>query len=172
MVPMREWCRDFSTRSHRFESDFFDKGAVTTNIETFMPSTTPPALDKRLLSSHSPPSLPTSPIAKRPRAHPMPGNDSTAPSSSSNPAVPPITIEPPLCVKLLGDTAKAPTRGSAFAAGYDLYAAESCPIPAKGKALVGTSLAIVVPGGCCRYPCAPLDRTGPRVFHPHCLGRT
>ena len=117
-----------------------------------MPSTPPSALnDKQSPSSHLPPSLPNSPIAKRPKTRLMSANDPTAPSSSSNPTIPPVTAEPPLRVKFLSDKAKAPTRGSAFAAGYDLYAAEHCAIPAKGKALVGTSLAIVVPGGCCRY---------------------
>lgn len=117
-----------------------------------MPSTPPSALnDKQSPSSHLPPSLPNSPIAKRPKTRLMSANEPTAPSSSSNPTIPPVTAEPPLRVKFLSDKAKAPTRGSAFAAGYDLYAAEHCAIPAKGKALVGTSLAIVVPGGCCRY---------------------
>ena len=117
-----------------------------------MPSTPPSALnDKQSPSSHLPPSLPNSPIAKRPKTRLMSANDPTAPSSSSTPTIPPVTAEPPLRVKFLSDKAKAPTRGSAFAAGYDLYAAEHCAIPAKGKALVGTSLAIVVPGGCCRY---------------------
>lgn len=117
-----------------------------------MPSTPPSALnDKQSPSSHLPPSLPNSPIAKRPKTRLMSANDPTAPLSSSTPTIPPVTAEPPLRVKFLSDKAKAPTRGSAFAAGYDLYAAEHCAIPAKGKALVGTSLAIVVPGGCCRY---------------------
>ena len=56
---------------------------------------------------------------------------------------------PPLLVKKLSDKAKAPTRGSAFAAGYDLYAAKECVIPKRGKALVDTDLAIAVGVGCC-----------------------
>lgn len=50
-------------------------------------------------------------------------------------------------VKLLSATAKAPTRGSAFAAGYDLYAAKETTIPARGKALVATDISIAVPAG-------------------------
>jgi dUTP pyrophosphatase len=54
-----------------------------------------------------------------------------------------------LLVKKLAPSARAPTRGSAFAAGYDLYAAKEAVIPAKGKALVDTGLAIAVPEGTC-----------------------
>ncbi|KAL4797487.1 dUTPase-like protein [Aspergillus venezuelensis] len=54
---------------------------------------------------------------------------------------------PALQVKKLTPTARAPTRGSAFAAGYDLYASKEITIPAKGKALVDTGLAIAVPEG-------------------------
>ena len=56
---------------------------------------------------------------------------------------------PPLLVKKLSEKAKTPTRGSAFAAGYDLYAAKECVIPKRGKALVDTDLAIAVGVGCC-----------------------
>lgn len=50
-----------------------------------------------------------------------------------------------LLVKRLTDRAKIPTKGSAFAAGYDLYAAENATIPAKGRQLIGTGLAMTVP---------------------------
>lgn len=52
---------------------------------------------------------------------------------------------PSLQVKLLSPTARAPTRGSAFAAGYDLYASADTLIPARGKALVDTDISIAVP---------------------------
>jgi dUTPase len=42
-----------------------------------------------------------------------------------------------------------PTRGSALAAGYDLYSAHNTVIPGRGKALVDTELAIAVPQGTC-----------------------
>ncbi|KAK1972754.1 dUTP diphosphatase [Colletotrichum sublineola] len=54
---------------------------------------------------------------------------------------------PPLQVKKLSDKARLPTRGSLFAAGYDLYAAKATTIPARGKALVSTDIAISVPAG-------------------------
>ena len=38
--------------------------------------------------------------------------------------------------------AKAPTRGSEFAAGFDLYAAEQIVVPARGKALVNTGIKV------------------------------
>lgn len=59
-----------------------------------------------------------------------------------------MSFEPPppaLQVKLLSETAKPPTRGSAFAAGYDLYASKEAVIPAKGKVLVDTDISIAVP---------------------------
>lgn len=98
--------------------------------------------------THEPPSQPASPLAKRTK--PNTNND-----NMSIPAVTSISTPlPPLFVKKLTDTAQAPTRGSAFAAGYDLYSAKETVIPAKGKALVDTGLAIAVPEGCC-------------TFHPH-----
>ena len=40
-----------------------------------------------------------------------------------------------------------PTKGSALAAGYDLYSAEAGVIPAQGTALLDTKLAIALPEG-------------------------
>ena len=48
----------------------------------------------------------------------------------------------------LSEHAFAPTRGSKFAAGYDLYSAYDCVIPAKGKMLVKTDIQIALPPGC------------------------
>lgn len=42
-------------------------------------------------------------------------------------------------------------RGSAFAAGYDLYGAKDVTIPGRGKALVDTGLSIAVGEGCCEF---------------------
>ncbi|KAF8640082.1 hypothetical protein AX17_001322 [Amanita inopinata Kibby_2008] len=52
-----------------------------------------------------------------------------------------------LFVKRLSEKAKLPTRGSALAAGYDLYSAEKKLIPAHGKALIDTQISIAVPVG-------------------------
>ena len=52
---------------------------------------------------------------------------------------------PALPIKLLSPTAKAPTRGSAHAAGYDLYASKATTVPARGKVLVDTDISIAVP---------------------------
>lgn len=60
-----------------------------------------------------------------------------------------MTASPSLQVKKLTPNARAPTRGSAFSAGYDLYCAADEIVPARGKALVSTGLAIAVPDGCC-----------------------
>jgi len=52
-----------------------------------------------------------------------------------------------LRIKRLSEKARLPKRGSALAAGYDLYSAEKKIVPAKSKALVDTQLSIAVPEG-------------------------
>lgn len=63
---------------------------------------------------------------------------------------------PALQIKKLSEKARLPTRGSAFAAGYDLYAARDTVIPARGKALVDTDISIAVPADTCKFPTASL----------------
>nr|XP_021486967.1 deoxyuridine 5'-triphosphate nucleotidohydrolase, mitochondrial [Meriones unguiculatus] len=48
----------------------------------------------------------------------------------------------------LSEHATAPTRGSARAAGYDLYSAYDYTIPPMEKAIVKTDIQIAVPSGC------------------------
>uniref|UniRef100_A0A8D0EAA3 Deoxyuridine 5'-triphosphate nucleotidohydrolase n=1 Tax=Salvator merianae TaxID=96440 RepID=A0A8D0EAA3_SALMN len=48
----------------------------------------------------------------------------------------------------LSENAFAPSRGSSRAAGYDLYSAYDCEIPASGKAVVKTDIQIALPAGC------------------------
>lgn len=102
-------------------------------------------------------SPPTSPPAKRHKPSTSisetAANDTTtmssaaAATSSNGTAVPILEQSPSLLVKKLSDKAKLPTRGSAFAAGYDLYAAKETVIPKRGKALVDTDISIAVPAG-------------------------
>ncbi|OJJ39765.1 hypothetical protein ASPWEDRAFT_37604 [Aspergillus wentii DTO 134E9] len=108
--------------------------------ETTPPPTTTESTTKPTVS-HEPPSLPASPLAKRtkPTAEKMPSNE-TPVTSIAQPL-------PPLLVKKLNEHATAPTRGSAFAAGYDIYSAKETVIPAKGKAMVETGIAVAVPAG-------------------------
>lgn len=54
---------------------------------------------------------------------------------------------PALLVQKLDKDAHLPVRGTASAAGYDLSALVECTVPAHGKALVKTGLAIAVPPG-------------------------
>ncbi|KIW14761.1 deoxyuridine 5'-triphosphate nucleotidohydrolase [Exophiala spinifera] len=91
---------------------------------------------------HTAPSLPNSPLAKRVKTD----HNNMA---SETPAVPKLssTSQPPLLIKKLSADATTPTRGSAFAAGYDLYASKPITIPARGKALVSTDLSIATPEG-------------------------
>lgn len=57
---------------------------------------------------------------------------------------------PPLQIKKLSEKGRLPTRGSAFAAGYDVYASRDTIIPGRGKALVSTDISMAVPAGTCR----------------------
>lgn len=45
------------------------------------------------------------------------------------------------------ENATTPTKGSALAAGYDLYSSEIATVPARGQAMVATDISIAVPAG-------------------------
>ncbi|EIT73981.1 putative dUTPase [Aspergillus flavus] len=110
---------------------------------TMTKETTPPPPEQQ--TTREPPSLPTSPLAKRPKP-----NTTTEDQSKMTNSTPVTSISqplPPLLIKKLNEGGRAPTRGSAFAAGYDVYAAKETVIPARGKALVDTGIAIAVPEG-------------------------
>uniref|UniRef100_A0A914Y8W4 dUTP diphosphatase n=1 Tax=Panagrolaimus superbus TaxID=310955 RepID=A0A914Y8W4_9BILA len=47
----------------------------------------------------------------------------------------------------INENAKAPFRGSEFAAGADIHSAEDCVVPKKGKYLVSTALKVALPQG-------------------------
>ena len=53
----------------------------------------------------------------------------------------------PIRVSKLSEQAVIPTRGSIYSAGWDLYASEECVIPAQGKAIIKTDIAIAIPIG-------------------------
>lgn len=55
---------------------------------------------------------------------------------------------PTLKVFLRSEKAKLPTKGSALAAGYDLYSAEPSLVPAQGQAMISTDITVCVPIGC------------------------
>ncbi|EFR03006.1 deoxyuridine 5'-triphosphate nucleotidohydrolase [Nannizzia gypsea CBS 118893] len=99
---------------------------------------TPPTAPIADEATHTAPSLPNSPLAKRPKIEAM---------AVPEPVVAVAAPIPQLQVQKLVPEARAPTRGSAFAAGYDLYAAKDTEIPGRGKGLVSTGLAIAVPEG-------------------------
>ncbi|RAO69425.1 uncharacterized protein BHQ10_005437 [Talaromyces amestolkiae] len=115
--------------------------------------TTPPqeTASTTATAIHEPPSLPASPLPKRTKTATAENNSIAAIMGSTDGNGVAVTSlsqpQPPLLVKKLVESAKAPTRGSAFAAGYDLYSAKETVIPAKGKGMVDTGLAIAVPEG-------------------------
>ncbi|XP_043847624.1 deoxyuridine 5'-triphosphate nucleotidohydrolase, mitochondrial-like [Dromiciops gliroides] len=59
-------------------------------------------------------------------------------------------LETPVCLRFarLSEHAKAPSKGSARAAGHDLYNAYDYTIPAMEKAVVKTDIQISLPPGC------------------------
>ncbi len=121
--------------------------------QTFTLLPIPLPLHNLIMSATSPP---TSPLPKRqkpnptsPVAAPAPKIDSTM--SSTAPAITKVDVAPPLLIKRLSEKAKLPTRGSAFAAGYDIYAAKDTVIPARGKVLVDTDISMAVPDGTCLF---------------------
>ncbi|ROW11589.1 hypothetical protein VMCG_01416 [Cytospora schulzeri] len=68
-------------------------------------------------------------------------------TQDNNGAAVPVTKmsqTPRLLIKKLSEKARLPTRGSAFAAGYDIYASKATVIPARGKALVDTDISMAV----------------------------
>ncbi|XP_009992756.1 PREDICTED: deoxyuridine 5'-triphosphate nucleotidohydrolase, mitochondrial [Chaetura pelagica] len=80
----------------------------------------------------------------------MPGSDAApqrSPSHRQNGAGP---EEHPARLRFskLSQNAFAPSRGSARAAGYDLYSAYDCTIPPMEKAVVKTDIQIALPAGC------------------------
>ncbi|RAH70765.1 DUTPase Dut [Aspergillus aculeatinus CBS 121060] len=94
-------------------------------------------------AAHEPPSAPSSPLAKRTKPNNTTEEQPQQISNMGSTANP----LPALLVQKLTPSGRAPTRGSAFAAGYDLYSAKDTVIPSKGKALVDTGIAIAVPEG-------------------------
>lgn len=52
-----------------------------------------------------------------------------------------------LKIQLRSKDATVPTKGSATAAGYDIYASQPCVIPAMGQGLVSTDISFTVPVG-------------------------
>jgi dUTP pyrophosphatase len=51
-------------------------------------------------------------------------------------------------IKLLTPTANAPTKGSLYAAGFDLYADEDILVPARKRKIISTGIAIKLPTNC------------------------
>ena len=126
-----------STLSH------FPPSISITSILAMTKEATPPT-ESAPATTHEAPSLPASPLAKRTKT------ETDTMTASNAPAVTSIQQHlPPLLVKKLVDSARAPTRGSAFAAGYDIYSAKETVVPAKGKAAIDTGIAIAVPEGTC-----------------------
>jgi dUTP pyrophosphatase len=110
-------------------------------------------------------SPPTSPPAKRVKTTSIAEtNDITmAESNGATTTVPAPQADQAsgLLIKKLSPNARLPTRGSAFAAGYDIYASKDTTVPARGKVLVDTDLSMAVPAGTCTTCPSPFSPAGP-----------
>lgn len=129
---------------------------ATTTLQTFSRralrvSQTAPSRNMNTDKSNSVKSPPHSPPAKRVKTDGTASTPSTMAHVNGS-TVPVTTMDqaPPLLIKKLSDKARLPTRGSAFAAGYDIYAAKATVIPARGKAVVDTDISMAVPAGTCK----------------------
>lgn len=59
-----------------------------------------------------------------------------------------LVNQPVLRFRKVSDHAHTPTRGSEFAAGYDLFSSVDCVVKAGGRTLVNTDIQIALPPGC------------------------
>ncbi|KAK8256360.1 dUTP pyrophosphatase [Phyllosticta capitalensis] len=103
-------------------------------------------------SHHDPPSQPSSPPPKRTKhVDPEPSSALAQPSGNATPTPANITMAAAamemLQVQLVSKTAQLPKKGSAFAAGYDLFSSEAVTIPKRGRGLVPTGIRIALPAG-------------------------
>ncbi|XP_063328769.1 deoxyuridine 5'-triphosphate nucleotidohydrolase, mitochondrial isoform X2 [Pelmatolapia mariae] len=71
-----------------------------------------------------------------------------SPSKRTRTETNPAEERPVLKFAKLSEHARTPTRGSAKAAGYDLYSAYDYSIPPMDKTIVKTDIQIAVPHGC------------------------
>jgi len=112
----------------------------------------------------APSTITSSPPAKRVKT------DSTAMDNGNTVPITNLNQSPPLLIKKLSDKARLPTRGSTFAAGYDLYAARETTVPARGKGLVDTDISMAVPAGTCMFPVAlSLSSNSTTTTHPRSM---
>ncbi|KAH3901015.1 bifunctional dITP/dUTP diphosphatase SCDLUD_002481 [Saccharomycodes ludwigii] len=58
-----------------------------------------------------------------------------------------VKVSPSLKIQLRSPDAKAPTKGSIYAAGYDIYASQPTIIKARGRGMVSTDVSFTVPLG-------------------------
>lgn len=87
----------------------------------------------------------TTDLKRAPDSPPSASAPSIKRTMSSNPA--PAVSPSDLLVQKLSPSASLPTRGSALAAGYDIYASKATTIPAGGRTVVATDIAIAIPEG-------------------------
>ncbi|XP_065544510.1 deoxyuridine 5'-triphosphate nucleotidohydrolase, mitochondrial isoform X1 [Lathamus discolor] len=80
----------------------------------------------------------------------MPSSEAVLQPSPSKRQKGSVPGEPPARLRFtkLSENAFSPSKGSARAAGYDLYSAYDCEIPPMGKAVVKTDIQVALPSGC------------------------
>lgn len=133
--------------------------------------------DNRSSSKHamSATSPPHSPLPKRVKLNPSSPSqpqpqsiDATMSAAESTVPVTKVDAEPPLLIKKLSEKGRLPTRGSPFAAGYDIYASKDTVVPSRGKALIDTDISMAVPAGTCLFAFSslffPSSSIGPQLI--------
>lgn len=131
--------------------------ATTTTLNSFSRralciSQSAPSRNMNSDKNNSVKSPPNSPPSKRVKTDGIASSTTSTMAHVNGSNVPVTTMDqaPPLLIKKLSEKARLPTRGSAFAAGYDIYASKATVIPARGKALVDTDISMAVPAGTCK----------------------
>lgn len=99
-----------------------------------------------------------------------------APTNTTTTATANTMASIPLQIKRLSEKARLPTRGSAFAAGYDIYSSKATVVPARGKALIDTDISMACPAGTCMHqrfttPDSSPSSTTANNITPHADGR-
>lgn len=147
-----------SQNSHTATAFLLFPAVAVSVLSLFQHSPFPNMTTDNHIAVRSPPNSPPAKRVKTAEAASITSTITNATTQDTNGTAVPVTKmsqTPRLLIKKLSEKARLPTRGSAFAAGYDIYASKATVIPARGKALVDTDISMAVPAGTCKPPITP-----------------
>ncbi|KAG0133250.1 dUTPase-like protein [Tuber indicum] len=119
---------------------------ITATTTTAAATTSAISASPRVLKRPSTEDLPQSP-KKQKTADPAAVSTPTIAAKILTPLSPGEKSNANLRIRRLSSKARIPKRGSALAAGYDLYSAHDTAIIARGKALIDTDIQMMIPVG-------------------------